>query len=706
MASNSDRQIRVIVFSGPPCSGKSTIAESLSRRTGIPHLEMDGIRARIIPDSEQNEKDRRISYRAMHVVAESLLRCGHSVIVSATYGPLQHREELERLAYEIKATLWLVECKVEPDVAVQRFAGRREPHPAVDLTPERVRDLAKTFAYSGKGLTLDTSGLLSTCQLQVEEYISDGSPVAFGDWRQRGDSPSAVTVSRHSGERLSPRNRRTAARRLWAARLLMFLSFLILLVGVLPICLRLADEGFGLTLSSAWAQWLYEADLAAVLDWGVLLVALAVFAGGFLPVWEYCRPIIDKAKQISGAGKVPRYEPCEELRPADAELYLQYFARTAELSRHGFLLSNVPVYFVAAPEGTTFDVETIRTAGRASNTNISARAAQLGLDWHGFCQWRLDRRSQEYNWPLWKRALWNLCIRRSLVWPMKSLWGFSVRCTDIDARDVSHGRLVIATEKCSYADYVCRELSVNLRAQDRLPDMREFFEGEAWGRSDIALSAAASAPVYSMAVGVAVLVTTRDRFFVLHRRSSMVSEGAGGLACTATGHTKWLRDIGFTNIVLPWRRNSPVSLKRSVRRELEEEMCIREHELVPDEKPFVGAAFNLLHGRDLNFYAHYECTLTHEEVSRRRVRAKDAWEIASLVFVPVTAVTPDGTGFAPPFAGLLPHCNRHLRAALLALARSGRLARLQKGSSSGPAAHLPAADFVEPQGTSAISRDQ
>ena len=93
-----DRRKRLIVVAGPPCSGKSYLAEILANHTGIRHLEMDTIRARLMPESRHAKPDRDIAYRTMHFAAEMLLSAGHSVILDATYMPVEHRLELEGIA--------------------------------------------------------------------------------------------------------------------------------------------------------------------------------------------------------------------------------------------------------------------------------------------------------------------------------------------------------------------------------------------------------------------------------------------------------------------------------------------------------------------------------------------------------------------------------------------------------------------------------
>ena len=75
----------IVVFSGPPCSGKSLLGGLVATSRNFTHLEMDAIRLRLLPGASHTREDRRIAYRAMHLMAETLALRGESVIVNAGY---------------------------------------------------------------------------------------------------------------------------------------------------------------------------------------------------------------------------------------------------------------------------------------------------------------------------------------------------------------------------------------------------------------------------------------------------------------------------------------------------------------------------------------------------------------------------------------------------------------------------------------------
>lgn len=145
-----------VVFAGPPCSGKSTLAAEVARRRGIPHLSMDRTRQRILPHATHTRADREAAYRAMHLAAELLLGAGASIILDAPYGHPEDREEIGRIA---AGRLRLIECRVSPEIAVRRFRARGPDPIRLDLTEELVERMVREYPYRCAGLTLETGEL-------------------------------------------------------------------------------------------------------------------------------------------------------------------------------------------------------------------------------------------------------------------------------------------------------------------------------------------------------------------------------------------------------------------------------------------------------------------------------------------------------------------------------------------------------------------
>ena len=92
----------------------------------------------------------------MHLIAQELLKAGHSVILDATYGRDVHRQALRDLAEECHVPLRIIQCRVPPKLAVERFKARAPGHFAVDLTEALVWKLAEEYVYSPDALVVET----------------------------------------------------------------------------------------------------------------------------------------------------------------------------------------------------------------------------------------------------------------------------------------------------------------------------------------------------------------------------------------------------------------------------------------------------------------------------------------------------------------------------------------------------------------------
>ena len=205
---------RIIVFSGPPCSGKSTLGAKLSTTRSIPHLELVAIRTRILPNSKNTREDHLTAHRALHLVAEVFLDLNMNVIATAMYNNIDERRDVEDLAARLNAPLYLVECRVTPQTAILRNARRRDQQPDNEMTDERVLEMVNTFPYYGRGLVVDSTDPINDCMAEIEQYLKSGKPLILGKWsagipvplpevqRQQDQSPAQpITASIDSRRR-------------------------------------------------------------------------------------------------------------------------------------------------------------------------------------------------------------------------------------------------------------------------------------------------------------------------------------------------------------------------------------------------------------------------------------------------------------------------------------------------------------------------
>jgi predicted kinase len=182
-------QQEVIVFSGPPLAGKSTLAARVAVELNCPYLEMDEARLALLPDSKQTPQDRDIAYRAVRYTATKLLAAGvPRVILCATYNPALHREGVGEMVQEFSAGLFVISCTVEPDEAVNRFRQRKGGHAAVDLTEDKVRRSAVDARPFLKGLVIDSSAMSEDeAVTKILQYVTSRIAVRDVDaWVQMG----------------------------------------------------------------------------------------------------------------------------------------------------------------------------------------------------------------------------------------------------------------------------------------------------------------------------------------------------------------------------------------------------------------------------------------------------------------------------------------------------------------------------------------
>ena len=148
----------LVVVTGMPASGKTTVARALSRHLGLPLIAKDEIKERLydtlgIGDVEWSGRLGQASFALIFSFAQSLLEAGTSTIVEANF----FRRSEQQFSALPDHRIVQIHCYAPLDMLVERYADRtRHAGHQDDLT---VNDLGARFE-SGAHSPLDLPGEL------------------------------------------------------------------------------------------------------------------------------------------------------------------------------------------------------------------------------------------------------------------------------------------------------------------------------------------------------------------------------------------------------------------------------------------------------------------------------------------------------------------------------------------------------------------
>lgn len=121
---------QLIVFTGLPGAGKSSIAEAVAREFGIPVFAKDWLEATLLRCELQPAPDGpplgSAGYQLLTVLAERQLQLGQSVILDSVASTLSIRSTWRTLAQTYHAAWRVIECICSDEAAHRNRLGRRQ----------------------------------------------------------------------------------------------------------------------------------------------------------------------------------------------------------------------------------------------------------------------------------------------------------------------------------------------------------------------------------------------------------------------------------------------------------------------------------------------------------------------------------------------------------------------------------------------------
>lgn len=123
----------LVVVSGPPCSGKTTLAVPLARALGLPLVAKDTVKEALmdslgVADVERSRELGRAAFEVIYALARSHLDATVGLVLEANFVPGVSEGDLEPLMATSRAVV--VHCWAPAEVLVARYRARAvQRHP-------------------------------------------------------------------------------------------------------------------------------------------------------------------------------------------------------------------------------------------------------------------------------------------------------------------------------------------------------------------------------------------------------------------------------------------------------------------------------------------------------------------------------------------------------------------------------------------------
>ena len=192
------KSTRIVVVTGPPASGKTTLAIAIAEQLRLPLFAKDSIKERLYDalgpgDREWSRRLGRATYPMLFDILAQELRAARSVVIDASFGPPVANEEFAALHRRWPFDALQLYCTAPRDVLLDRYAARaptRHPGHLDSFIQDEVAaglddDRWAPLTLPGHCVTIDTTRPTS----ETIERVVALALVHAGSRRQRPTDP-------------------------------------------------------------------------------------------------------------------------------------------------------------------------------------------------------------------------------------------------------------------------------------------------------------------------------------------------------------------------------------------------------------------------------------------------------------------------------------------------------------------------------------
>lgn len=163
----------LILLTGLPGTGKSTLGKNISKKIKGVILQTDAIRKKIVREPKYTDEEKEIVYNTLFLIARYLLMARINVILDGTFYKKELRERVYNLAQDTRHKMVIIEA-VTPNNIIKIRMKRREKRGRglSDADYEVYKQLKEDYEpISRRHITVDTSNTLSHNLRQIYEHL-------------------------------------------------------------------------------------------------------------------------------------------------------------------------------------------------------------------------------------------------------------------------------------------------------------------------------------------------------------------------------------------------------------------------------------------------------------------------------------------------------------------------------------------------------